>query len=211
MFHSKPDIAYFLFPELFGKWGEINLNEIASDFADLLGPYGPPELNPFLDPHHCTKFKDFVAKVKGVDYLWGGYGEDRSFMWHGSYILEGQGFHRGVDFFVPQGSKVCLPTAAKLVHASYDPDQDIGWGGKLIFQWLHGYFIMGHLKNTVQEIGKTYRLQEFVGEVAEPELNGGTSPHLHLQCMVNYDENADGYGAALNLEMEFPNPLTQPW
>jgi hypothetical protein len=210
---TPPYMVNTLFPDLMGKvkWGHFNLNQIAAGFAQLIS-LGGPEGNLFKSHSFHSKVIDLICKIKEVDCLWGGYLEDRSVLWNDTYMKPGDAFHLGVDFFVPVNTRVCLPTSAILVESSVSEDMDIGWGGKLVFRWLHGYFVLGHLKDLAVGIGNTYRAGEQVALIAEPEKNGGTPPHLHLQCMKFYDKDVDGYGPMYKgIEADFPDPLNLPW
>lgn len=214
IFHQTPTIVNRLFPDLVAKvkWGHFNLNQIAADFFELLG--GVTEYENFFKDHSFhSKVINLICKIKEVDCLWGGYLEDRSTLWSDTYMKPGQMHHLGVDFFVPADTRVCLPTSAVLVHSEYSDDMEVGWGGKLVFRWLHGYFILGHLKDLfVAEVGKTYRAGDQVALIAEPEKNGGTPPHLHLQCMKYFDKDVDGYGPMYEgIKADFPDPLEMPW
>lgn len=216
-----------LFPQLRkAKWGQININELAVDVHRLLGPLFEKaglDNNPFLDPEVCEQWKEFIHKVKGIDYSWGGYMEDRGVVWKGHYHDPGATMHVGVDYYVPVNTPVMLPVdGCKLVDCLADPDQWGGWGGKLLFEWAKGYFILAHLKDMVSQVGKVYRLGEQVAVIAEPEKNGGWSPHLHVQCItktgseiedgLNYALSVDGYLRPYdNIEKDFPDPTLHLW
>ena len=203
-----------LFPELAsGRWGVINLNEIAEDLVPLVMPLMDQPKNPFLDPEYCEGWKNFVHKIKGLDYSEGGYLEDRSTVWDGHYHEDGSVWHLGVDFYVPADIPVHLPCAAKLVHVFVDPDQRGGWGGKLIFQREDGlYFILGHLHMVTRKIGEDFPKGAVVGMIGPSFCNGGWSPHLHVQCMTKLEPDVDGYGALYDgIEKDFPDPLTVNW
>jgi hypothetical protein len=211
-FKMLPPLLWGLFPELSGgRWGEININEIAIDLVGLLG-LDKLENNPFLDPYYCDRWKEFILKVKGLDYAYGGYMEDRSVVWHGHYMQPGHFLHLGVDYYVPVNTPVHLPTRAKLVYSLKDGDEAGGWGGMMIFQWLHGYFLMAHLKDIMEDVGKTYEQKDVVALIAEPARNGGWSPHLHLQCSPKDMTTVDGYWKHYDgIEQDFPNPDLLPW
>lgn len=200
-----------LFPQLVkSKWGKIDINDIAIDLNKLLAPMLKMlGKNPFLDPYVCEQWKEFIHKIKEIDYSWGGYLEDRSTIWKGHYHAEGVTTHVGVDYYVPTGTEVHLPVDAVLMDCAYDPDPCGGWGGKLIFTHNNGHFLLGHLKEIVAEPGKRYKAGDVIGVVAEPEKNGGWSPHLHVQCMREYNPDVDGYLSNYSgIEKDYPNPET---
>lgn len=195
-----------LFRTLRGKWGYINLNEIATDLSVLLGLQLEHE-NPFLDPGTCEDWKNFIHKVKGIQYSYGGWMEDRSVVWTGHYHEKDHVLHLGTDFYVPEGTPVYLPSQGTLVHSFVDTDQNGGWGGKLIFRIGDRYAVFGHLTDIVSEIGLTYGAGMMVGKIAGADKNGGWNPHLHLQVMTKFDPNVDGYAKKYDgIELDFPNP-----
>ncbi len=79
-----------LFPDLKDtKWGRVSLNQ----WAEHLMKEG--EVAPFqkgksilLDPKKCTKFVGLVHKRLGVEVSYGGFMEDRSILWRGSYMAK---------------------------------------------------------------------------------------------------------------------------
>lgn len=216
-----------LFPQLRkARWGQVNINELAVDVNELLGPLfeaAKLDNNPFLDPDTCEKWKNFIHKVKGVEYSWGGYMEDRGVVWKGHYHDEGATMHVGVDYYVPTNTQVMLPVDnCKLVDVLNDPDQWGGWGGKLVFEWGKGYIILAHLKDMVGEVGKVFRQGDQVGVIAESTKNGGWSPHLHVQCVTKLkDDTANALQFALavdgylrfydGIEKDFPDPTLTLW
>ena len=197
-------LARRMFPNLPGKWGELNLNTEAGFRLD-----SRDALNPLLDPATCA---DWVSKVLHVghalDYSWGGYMEDRSVLWRGSYLTPEISFHLGIDYNVPVLTEVALPVAAELIYAKHHKDQKFGWGGQLFFRREHGlYFIMGHLKDFVDVVGKIYDQGQTIGKIAPSDCNGGWYPHLHLQCTRHFVPNIDGYGRADGGKL-CPDPVT---
>jgi hypothetical protein len=200
-----------LFPRLTGKWGTINLNDLAIHLQPLLAPLMSQPTNPFLDPKYCEKWKEFIHYVKGIDYSWGGYMEDRAVAWAGHYHEKGATMHAGVDFYVPAGSRVHCPVTAKLVHSAIDEDKNGGWGGFMVFQYEDEHFILAHLRDLRTEVGSTFGPRDEVGIVAEDDCNGGWSPHLHLQRVKSRDLDfvlsVDGYLRPYEgIMKDFPDP-----
>ena len=179
-----------LFPNLNGKWkSDIKLEK----YADLIRFDGG-----FVSLHNML----------GVDYSWGGYLENRESMLSYTYLPSGGRYHLGIDYWVSEGVAVHLPKEGKLIYSGSNGDQDGGWGGKVIFKINELYYIFGHLKNIVVEIGRVYSQGEVLGYIAEREYNGGWYPHLHVQCMRNLDVDVDGYSSWRdNLGSDFPNPM----
>jgi peptidoglycan LD-endopeptidase LytH len=205
------DLIRKLFVTLGGRWAKININEVAVNLNALLGLPAEGE-NPFLDPGMCQNWQDFVLKITDAKYLYGGYMEDRSVVWRGHYHQPGHTIHLGVDFYVPAGTKVHMPCAGNLCHSFQDPDQNGGWGGKLIFRIGKIYLVLGHLTDIVSDIGVTCFEGTVVGSVADHTINGGWSPHLHVQLMTKYDPDVDGYAAMYeDIKRDFPNPNSIVW
>lgn len=220
------------FPKMEGEWGFVDFNKVATEFQELISPIKAldaadwREQNLLLDPYVAGAVAKFVRKIKGIDYCFGGYMEDRSALWEGHYMKPGEVTHLGVDLGVPAITSdghdvyVHLPVEAKLVHSFLDPDQDGGWGGKLIFEYKNcdvigddeepRYLVLGHLKRIVTDIGTVYPTDAIVGRIAETSCNGGWSPHLHVQCMTKLVPDIDGYGPHYEgIENDFPDPLKE--
>lgn len=112
---------------------------------------------------------------------------------------------------MPEGTKVS--TWGILRHSFLDPDQNGGWGGKLIFELTSGFaqgnfMVLGHLKDIPKDIGTKYSPGEIVGVVAGADTNGGWGPHLHFQLCREFVPDVDGYAALYEgIEKDFPDPL----
>lgn len=205
-----------LFPELHGKWGYVNLNELLVFHTESIANYA---VNPLLDPEFCADWVCNIHKIYKVDYSYGGWLENRADLWAGHYHKSGHTVHLGMDFNVPVGTKVHLPIKAILLHSEMDEDQNGGWGGKLIFKAFDKdfYFIIAHLKNTIRpnKDGIAIEKGSLIGEVAESSINGGWYPHVHFQCIegslgykhekdVTWNE-VDGYSCWYDrIDKDFP-------
>jgi hypothetical protein len=198
-----------LFPKLKkGKWCYFGLAEETHLIVEAM-----PK-NPFLDPHMQESYVQAYQRMHRADYSWGGFLEDRTVVMTGQYQKPGEVIHLGVDYNVPVGTEVSVPLQADLMYSFQDPDQDGGWGGKLIFKCQAGYFILGHLTSIVDD-RRGYNPGEIVGKVADCRSNGNWYPHLHLQClsqkaMDEHGRDVDGYGPMYKgIEKDFPNPEYQ--
>lgn len=89
--------------------------------------------NPALDPYWCMAQQEQLVKELQCDYIYGGYMEDRSFVWRGHYHQNGF-THYGVDYCVPEGTPVFLPRNGSLVCLEHDPDPNGGWGGRAVYE-----------------------------------------------------------------------------
>jgi hypothetical protein len=184
-----------LFPQLDkAVWGELNLNTQA-----LRTCVETEERNILLDPRICQKWLELVHLLNGVDYSFGGYLESRSFLWRGHYHKPDSFIHLGIDYNVPAGTVVRWPYVSEVVDSWHDPDQDGGWGGRIILRYaamdsanpvssvVHERFtIIGHLEpESMAKKGDIIRPKDsdrhFIGVVGEPNVNGNWFPHLHVQ------------------------------
>lgn len=192
-----------LFPQLADKnWAEINLNEWAKKLT--LSPGSP---NPLLNPEYCEKWVNNLHKQQGINFSYGGYMEDRSILWAGHYHQPDSMIHLGVDYNVPPTTHVTLPFDAALVCTEEDPDKVGGWGYRAIYKTKDCYVIFAHLEYVNGLVGSYYRKGHHVGSVGSHRVNGGWYPHLHVQCMQEYDLSVDGYGSSRwGLEQDYPNP-----
>lgn len=203
-----------LFPNLSGKWfSHMQLDKYAAllqeDFCEHTLDH------PFLNPSLMGDWVNLLHKTLGVDYSWGGYLEDREHLLDGTYLPSGGRIHLGIDFWVPVHSTVYLPKTGKLVQSRYDPDMNGGWGGQVIYDIDGIYMIFGHLTAIPEklDIGSIFTAGSVVGLVADVDGSGGWYPHLHLQCMKEFDENVDGYGErdkpwpAVSNSARYPDPM----
>ncbi len=199
-----------IFPELNNKrWLNVNLNEESKKTkADL------------SDPNICKKWINELHVKNNVDFSYGGFLEDRSNIWRNQYNKKTGAFiHLGVDFNVPEGTKVALPKKAVVEHIMIDKDQNGGWGGRVIFkiEGEENYILFGHLnKNISLKKGDVVEAGEIFAEVGRIDENGGWFPHLHVQMMSDefmelFKENLakiDGYAKEKDLILKYViNPM----
>lgn len=187
------------------SWTSVRLNLLATtQFPQMEGE------NPLLDPKNCEKWIEKLTKVYRVGALYGGYMENRSHLWRGSYLTNPEkSFHLGVDvnYMVPMTPVVC-PVDFKIEEIYNDADQQGGWGDRITVKVAEGYLVFAHLlaKHSLQQ-GATYPAGTELGFLAPPEQNGGWFTHLHIQGLQNLGllKNLDGYGE--RNEYLYPNPL----
>lgn len=194
-----------MFPQLRTKaWAYINLADDAP--FPVKG-----HKNPLLDPEFCTKYVQQHQADMGIDHSFGGWMENRSRLWHGSYLGTEGAWHLGVDINVPAGTTVCMPFDAMLHSAETDPDQELGWGGKMIFQFSEDhYMIFGHLK-IEYPCKDHYKYGDPIGVVGIYPDNGNVFPHVHVQAVWRrpgiHVQSVDGYSHLYEgIEDDFPHP-----
>jgi len=196
-----------IFPELQNKKScEVNLNKEAKLWVSERTFSG--DKNPLLNPEICQSMVSDVHKKYGVDYSYGGFMEDRSFLWKGSYLEEGVKFiHLGVDLNVPAGTSVALDFNAEVVHIDDDYPEEGGWGPRVIVRHETGPVrcVYAHLDREITcKVGDKLKSGSIFAKVGEPPTNGNWFPHLHVQIVdadhfellksSNRLHELDGYG-----------------
>jgi murein DD-endopeptidase MepM/ murein hydrolase activator NlpD len=210
-----------LFPELYGKRSvSINLNLEAKAWMSL---HSDRTSNPLLDPEACQAFVTACHRKYGVDFSYGGWLEDRSTLWQGSYLDQDQKYiHLGVDFNVPTGTRVTLDRAATVIRIDNDYPDKHGWGTRIIVQEPQADVVVlfAHLDQALNiTVGDQLTAGSIIAKVGEPPFNGDWFPHLHTQIIktFHYTEllkndlrDLDGYGRAVDLEIlkkQFSDPM----
>lgn len=220
-----------LFPTLAGgRYAEVHLDREADSWiATYERTHGPQPRSPLLDPGLCQRFVGELHARLGIAWSFGGYLEDRSRLWRGSYLEQTGAFiHLGVDFHVPQATPFVTQCPAAVVLVDDDGDQDGGWGQRIFLKpelaaecaaQPEIVLIYAHLQNIAVVPGSRIPAGTVLGEVGGPPHNGNWAPHLHIQAL-RYDafariltedfDDLDGYGHAnqlAELARLFPDPL----
>jgi len=194
-----------LFPQLAQRvWKPINLN----DFAEITHQF-QPEVN-FLDAVQMNDWLHQVHEDLGCDYSYGGYLEDRSHLWCGSYIKKDSAIHLGIDFNVPMGTEVYSAHSGKVVDILYDPE-NFGWGGRVTIQINSNlYVVYAHLNLLTTLLfnkGDELIKGDFIGHTGSPNQNGDWYEHLHIQLLTKFSVDFDGYSKYYDgIENDYPNP-----
>jgi len=165
---------------------------------------------------------DTVHRERGIEWSYGGYLEDRTFLLRGSYLDERGGYlHMGVDCNTPPGTVVATPFEGEVVDLFDDRDEPQGWGPRVIIATADPrapYVVFGHLGPHRHALGTKLAPGDIVGEIAPPPLNGFWFPHLHLQilsagafrrCSEKRFLELDGYGHPRDkatLTLDYPDP-----
>ncbi|MEI7720041.1 MAG: peptidoglycan DD-metalloendopeptidase family protein [bacterium] len=212
-----------LFPKLSGKSvGYVNLDTEARLWIKERGL--GTEQNPLIDSSICQTMVDDVHKKYGLDYSYGGWFEDRSFLWKGSYLDKtGTYTHLGVDFNAPAFTEIALDFDGEVVLVGDDHPLDGGWGPHVVVkhQNLPLYFIFAHLDRDPQcAIGDILKKDQIFAKVGKAPYNGNWFSHLHLQAIEqsffdqlianNAFDSLDGYGLVKDTEANarrFKDPL----
>jgi murein DD-endopeptidase MepM/ murein hydrolase activator NlpD len=172
---------------IFNRWknsiiGYVNLDTEARNFDKLA-----PKTNKFLDPVFCEGFVEQLHSRLGLTYSYGGWLEDRSYLWRTSYMEKKNNFiHVGLDVNVPYNTKVFADIEGIVVLVDSDYPEEGGWGNRVIVKHNHRdlYIIYAHLANGVQvKQGDRVSKDTFLGKVGKSSQNGFWFPHLHLQVV----------------------------
>lgn len=210
-----------LFPTLKGKRvGQANLNRWAELWLrQRHSP--PPKKNPLLDPAHTQEMIDHFQKLLQLDWSYGGYLENRSVLWRGSYLAAGRKYmHLGVDFNAPAGTPVAVDTNVQVIVVDDDTPLIGGWGPRVMLKVAHQDIVLiyAHLAGITCKVGDTLRRGDVFAAVGPSESNGRWYPHVHVQAMTlaarrYYDDQPDeldGYGSEDDIGVmrsHFPNPM----
>ena len=203
-------ITYMIFPSLRGKRvKEIDINKMAETWltahADLHATR-----NPLLDPATCQSMLDEFYADEGIDYSYGGYMEDRSIVWHDSYLAKtGSYVHLGVDFNAPSGTPVAVDIRAQVLFTDDDSPLDGGWGAHVMMKALDHdiYLLYAHLGRDITcNAGDVLQPGGTFARVGTPETNGHWYPHVHGQALA--PETYELYKNDLRDSMDMAKPAT---
>ena len=185
------------------RWVYLPLGTLA------LGEQKVGQGNPLLDPGFCQRWVKRLHRRYRASCSYGGWFEDRAILWQGHYMETGRTFHLGVDFNVPEKSRVYSPANARVVEAWHDNDTVGGWGGRVILEVrLRLYLVLAHLGRIRIDTGNQVRVGQFIGSVGGPTNNGNWFPHLHVQMVRGNYQRIDGYGEfSVRNQRKFPDPF----
>jgi murein DD-endopeptidase MepM/ murein hydrolase activator NlpD len=202
------------------SFGYVDLNEEAKGWALAQGL----QAEALLDPVISTKMVEDVHKKYNIDFSYGGWMEDRRFLWKGTYLEPLNTFiHLGIDINVSAGTEIYASFEARVVRIDDDYPEEGGWGPRIIIKHLSQpfYFIYAHLDGNIAcKVGDIIRSGEIFAKVGNYPYNGNWFPHVHVQSLSeeyylelernNSWGNLDGYGSEEDLTVNvsrFPDPL----
>jgi murein DD-endopeptidase MepM/ murein hydrolase activator NlpD len=209
-----------IFPEFKNKkFGYVNLNSEAQTWA-ATQPVGTN----ILDPEICDRMVSDIHNKYNIDFSYGGWMEDRSFLWKGSYLEEeGTSIHLGIDINVPAYTQVAASFDATVVRIDDDYPEEGGWGPRVVLKYEseNVYMIYAHLdRNITCKIGDKIKKGDVFAKVGKAPYNGNWFPHLHAQVISDEYYNRlekengwgdlDGYGFENEIKensKHFPDPL----
>lgn len=127
--------------------------------------------------------------------------------------------HLGVDLFAPAGTEVVAPLDGTVV-VRHEIKMSLDYGTLLILEHAttegeRFYTLYGHLdwgSTSHLSVGSQVKSGEMIAQLGTPEVNGGWSPHLHFQLMLDlldYDNDFPGVAKVSELDAWLqicPNP-----
>lgn len=156
----------------------------------------------------------------------GKYAEARPFYTSDAFKHEGnegpewRTVHLGLDVFAPDETAVYAPLDGEIVHVD-DNKGDRNYGPTVIIKHqiepgLNFYTLYGHLSKksiSLLTVGALIRAGSKIAELGGIEENGGWSPHLHFQIILDLlASRGDFYGVALPSQQAVWTSLCpDPW
>lgn len=175
-----------------------------------------------LNPAVMDSFVASWALEYGIRFPYGGWLEDRSSLWQGSYMKEfGSFIHVGLDITAPKLTPILAPFDATVVLTETD-DEMHGWGGNISLRLADDpahVMIIAHLCDIQVAPKQAIKKGQVIGFVAGSNKNVGWWPHVHFQIVTwaAYERhmregfaNLDGYVSRRKLKTalrEFRDPL----
>lgn len=211
-----------LFPDLHEQsYGYVNLNSEAMRWLAQRN-VSAADPNPLLDPTVGQAFVEETNREIGVGVSYGGWLEDRSVLWRGSYLdAPGTYMHLGVDVNAPVGTRVAFDQEAEVIAVDDDSPLVGGWGNRLVAR-LREYpivMIYAHMgKGILCAPGDTLIPGDVIGQLGSSTENGVWFSHVHIQAIrADYFDaltdsekgDLDGYGredGRVRLAKLFPDP-----
>lgn len=212
-----------LFPTLKNRrFGYINLDLEARKW--IAGKKIEQKRNPLLDPKICQEMVSDINRKYDLDFSYGGWMEDRGFLWRGSYLDEKKIYiHLGIDISARSGTSIAATFDAEVVKVDDDHPEAGGWGTKIILKHIAEplYFIYAHLDRKVKcKVGDELEACDVFAKVGKPPFNGNWFEHLHFQAICeeyyleiekkNLWDELDGYGLEKDITINserFPDPI----
>lgn len=137
------------------------------------------------NPENIYSLAPFVKPVD-CERITSNYGERRVYKYSNGKSSQGNP-HNGIDYGVPEGTKVCSCAAGKVVMA----ENRISTGWSIVIEHLPGlYSLYYHLSSMEVEEGDTVGAGDLIGLSGKTGL--ATGPHLHWEVRLNaYAINPD--------------------
>lgn len=207
-----------IFPDLKDKpFGYVNLNEEAKAWRqNNQAQESMTGRNPLLNPTICQAMVHNFHQRLGLVFSYGGWLEDRSTLWRGSYLdAEKKYLHVGLDLNVPTNTRVAVDLEAEVIRVDDDQDMNGGWGPRVIVKPTKDLInpvvlLFAHLsRETRCKVGDVLKAGQVFTSVGKAPENGNWYPHVHVQAIDStfYEEilkkdfnQLDGYGLPADAE-----------
>lgn len=180
--------------------------------------------NPLLNPFVCERFVEDCHRRLGIEFSYGGWMENRSVLWRGSYLDDDKRYiHLGIDFNVPAGTAVAVTRPGTVIRIDNDYPEPYGWGNRVIIddESTGCVLVFAHLRFPEKlHVGDSLRDGKVFAKVGNSSENGGWFPHLHVQAIKrdhfqyllgNDLRDLDGYGKSEDIELlreNYPDPMS---
>ena len=121
---------------------EVSFNKLAKDFDErYLGKAWLARADlpsPFLTPDVMQRAVDEYHARHGITWSFGGYLEDRTSLWRGSYLsnISGTFVHAGIDVNLPAQTLVRCTRGGVVRVVGDDRDTQGGWGPHVIVETI---------------------------------------------------------------------------
>ena len=163
----------------------------------------------FSNPGSWVASLEATYKAK----IYGGHLENRSPLFDARHEPESL-IHLGLDFWLPEYTKVFSPTSGKIVYSTYEPEPTKGWGGRIDIETNQSVIIIAHLQQTQYKRNDTILKGQELGRLGSRDENGGWLPHLHVQAVNRHHyysftspSNIDAYAEpSEDLKFQYPYP-----
>jgi murein DD-endopeptidase MepM/ murein hydrolase activator NlpD len=219
---------HMIFPTLKRRRsGYVNLDLYARGWLERNGyngahsEVGYPAVSPLLDPAVCQAMVNECHAKLGFDFSYGGWLEDRSVLWKGSYLKEDNRYiHLGIDVNAPAGTPVALDMPGRVVLVDNDHPLIGGWGTRVMIKLDDAPIVLiyAHLAGVKHRVGDTLKRGDVFAEVGSSDANGHWYTHTHVQamtltayeCFLDHPLELDGYGKCENIPILgtlFPDPV----
>lgn len=156
-----------------------------------------PQLPAFRSIDHMTDYIKDRLTGQSKKLAYGGYLERRNL--YKSDLFEDNGpvrdIHLGVDVWCDAMTPLYLPSEGFIYGMAYNGNQ-LDYGYTLIVRHENCYSLYGHLSHHITgmwEVGQSVGRGDLIAYVGEPHENGGWSPHVHFQLMIDVEDNVSDY------------------
>jgi murein DD-endopeptidase MepM/ murein hydrolase activator NlpD len=172
---------------------EISFNAVAKVYDDayLGGKWlaQREQPSPFLTPDTMQRALDGYHTRHGLLWSYGGYLENRTELWRGSYLscLPGEFLHAGIDINLPAKSPVVCTRGGIVRVVGHDCDTQGGWGPYVVVEThrngVKEFALYAHLGGVSVHKGEKLEPFAVIGETGAPPQTGGWWSHLHIQLI----------------------------